>query len=290
MTVQSNLLRLSDGRDLGYCIAGAENGVPFFTFHGLPGSRMESHLLDAAAKKYNIRIISPDRPGYGISTRQTGRTLLGWGNDVSDLADALGFDSFGIIGISGGAPCALSCAYTISDRITRIGIVCGLGPLYQTGLARDMRWFVATGFFLARTCPRFLKVTHGLPTLALAKASPATMLNFIAVMHGGVDRQVLKMPDVREKLILNIDEAFRQGTFGAVQDMEIYSRDWGFPLQDIKSRIDIWHGDADDIVPLSHGQYLHHHLPNSTFTTMPGQAHFSLPITCAERIFSRLVN
>ncbi|KPJ95057.1 MAG: hypothetical protein AMJ55_04895 [Gammaproteobacteria bacterium SG8_15] len=263
MTVQSSVLQLPDGRDLGYCLAGAEKGTPFFTFHGLPGSRMESHLLDAAAKKRNIKIITPDRPGYGLSTRYPKRTLLGWSDDVSCLADALHLDTFGVIGISGGAPCALSCAYTIPDRITSTGIVCGLGPLYQTGLGSDMRWFVTGGFFLAHSFPWLLKIIHGLPALMLAKT-------------------------MREKLMLNIREAFRQGTAGAVQDMQLYARDWGFSLQDIKSRIDIWHGDADDIVPISHGQYLHHHLPNSTFTTMPGQAHFSLPIACAESILARL--
>ena len=288
MTVQSSVLQLPDGRDLGYCLAGAEKGIPFFTFHGLPGSRMESHLLDTAAKKRNIKIITPDRPGYGLSTMYPKRTLLGWSEDVSCLADALQLDTFGVIGISGGAPCALSCAHTIPDRITRIGIVCGLGPLYRTGLARDMRWFVTAGFFLGHSFPWLLKIIHGLPALALAKISPATLLNVIAMVHGGVDREVLKTPDVREKLMLNIREAFRQGTAGAVQDMQLYAREWGFSLRDIKSSVDIWHGDADDIVPISHGQYLHHHLPNSTFTTMPSQAHFSLPITCAERILARL--
>lgn len=288
MSIQSSVLKLPDGRGLGYCLAGAEKGVPFFTFHGLPGSRMESYLLDAAAKKINIKIITPDRPGYGLSSRQPGRTLIDWGRDVSVLADALDLDSFGIIGVSGGAPCALSCAYTIPDRVSRVGIVCGLGPLYQTGLAHEMRWFVASGFYLARTIPWLLRVTHGLPTIALAKISPRTLLNIIAMVHGGVDRQVLKKAGVREKLVLNIQEAFRQGTSGAVQDMQLLSRDWGFNLLEIKSQVDIWHGDADDIVPISHGQYLHHQLPNSTFTTMPGQAHFSLPITCAETILSRL--
>jgi pimeloyl-ACP methyl ester carboxylesterase len=289
MTIQSNILQLPDGRELGYCVAGAEKGAPFFTFHGLPGSRMECLLLDAAAKKLNLKIVTPDRPGYGLSTRQAGRTLLGWGEDVSCLADALGFDTFSIVGVSGGAPCALSCAYTIPHRLNHISIVCGLGPLYKTGLAHDMRWFVSAGFFLAQPLPWLLKILHGLPTLMLAKASPRMLLDIVAMVHGGRDRQVLKIPDVRDKLILNVREAFRQGTAGAVQDMQLYYRDWGFPLQDIKTRIDIWHGDADVIVPVSHSQYLHQYLPNSTFITMPGEAHFSLPITCADRILARLV-
>jgi len=290
MSIESHILKLPDGRQLGYCIAGTESGEPIFTFHGLPGSRMESHLLHSAAKKLNIRIITPDRPGYGLSTKHEKRTLLDWSEDVSHLADALGLDTFGIIGVSGGAPCALSCAYSIPRRIKRVGIVCGLGPLYATGLSNHMRWFVTVGFFLARRFPQLLKITHGLPVMALAKTSPALMLDIIAMVNGGVDKQVLKQPETREMLVLNIQEAFKQGTAGAIQDMQLYSQDWGFSLQDIHSHVDIWHGDADKVVPISHSQYLNDHLPDSTFTTMPDQTHFSLPITCAETIIAKLID
>jgi len=289
MNLESSVFKLPDGRDLGYCTAGAEKGVPFFSFHGLPGSRAECLLLDGAAKKINIKIITPDRPGYGLSSPQPGRSLINWAKDVTNLADGLELERFGIIGVSGGAPCALSCAYSLPHRISRIGIVCGLGPLYQTGLIRDMRWFVRNAFYLARTFPPILKLTHGVPIKALMKISPATMLDVIAIAHPGADRQVLNTPDVRDKLVLNIREAFRQGTGGAIQDMQLYTQPWGFNLRDINLRVDIWHGDADEIVPISHGQYLHSLLPNSTFTTMPGQAHFSLPVTCADKILSNLM-
>lgn len=290
MSIESHILNLPDGRQLGYCIAGAESGEPIFSFHGLPGSRIESHLLDSAATKLNIKIITPDRPGYGLSTRQANRTLLAWCEDVSHLADTLGFHTFGVIGVSGGAPCALSCAYSIPQRISRVGIVCGLGPLHATGLSSHMRWFVTAGFFLARNFPQLLKITHGLPVMALAITNPALMLDIIALVNGGIDRQVLRQPAIREMLVLNIQEAFSQGTAGAVQDMQLYSQDWGFPLQDIKSHVDIWHGDADKVVPISHSQYLHKQLPDSTFNTVAGQAHFSLPISYAETILAQLTD
>ncbi|WP_455201106.1 alpha/beta fold hydrolase [Kaarinaea lacus] len=288
MSIESHIHKLPDGRQLGYCIAGAEQGEPVFSFHGLPGSRIESYLLDSAATKLNIRIVTPDRPGYGLSSIQANRTLLAWSDDVTHLADTLGFQTFSTIGISGGAPCALSCAYRIPQRIKRTGIVCGLGPIFATGLSNHMRWFVNAGFILARHYPQALKITHGLPVMALAKTSPALMLDIIAMVNGGPDKQVLQHAEVRDMLILNIQEAFRQGTAGAVQDMQLYSRDWGFPLQDIPVHVDIWHGDLDKVVPISHSQYLHDQLRDSTFNTVHGQAHFSLPITCAETILGQL--
>ena len=59
-----NILRLKDGRRLGYAEYGDIQGKPGFVFHGMPGSRLEAELGEAAAKKLGIRIIAPDRPGY----------------------------------------------------------------------------------------------------------------------------------------------------------------------------------------------------------------------------------
>ena len=45
----------------------------------------------------------PDRPGMGRSDFQPGRRIVDWPNDVLELATALGFDTFAVLGSSGGA-------------------------------------------------------------------------------------------------------------------------------------------------------------------------------------------
>ena len=147
MSVNTQVCTLPDGRQLSYCLAGAENGEPVFTFHGLPGSRMESLMFDATANQNNIRIITPDRPGYGKSTRHPIRSLSDWSADVAYLADSMEIQNFGVVGVSGGAPCALACAYYLPRRVTKAGILCGLGPLKHTGLAKHLHWYASLGIF-----------------------------------------------------------------------------------------------------------------------------------------------
>ena len=68
------VIRLTDGRSLGYAEYGPVSGPALFLFHGLPGSRLavpEMWPEDPVA----IRIIAPDRPGAGASTFQPGRCL-----------------------------------------------------------------------------------------------------------------------------------------------------------------------------------------------------------------------
>ena len=125
----SNTLQLADGRTLGYAITGADDGAPALLCHGLPGSRMEGQLIEAAATKLKLKIITPDRPGYGLSTPHPHHSLLQWTDDVIELMDHLNIRSFHLIGISGGAPRALAIVAKWADRVEKVAIVCGLAPL-----------------------------------------------------------------------------------------------------------------------------------------------------------------
>jgi len=57
---------------------------------------------------------------------------------VAELADQLALGRFAIVGVSGGAPCALACAARIPDHVRRVALVGGLGPAAGKQLACDM--------------------------------------------------------------------------------------------------------------------------------------------------------
>ena len=96
-------ITLIDGRILGYAEYGDSLGFPIFYFHGGQESRLSSKFMDSAALRLNIRLISPDRPGIGISTFQANRRFIDWGNDISQLADSLGLSKYSVFGLSGGS-------------------------------------------------------------------------------------------------------------------------------------------------------------------------------------------
>jgi pimeloyl-ACP methyl ester carboxylesterase len=114
---QIQYIQLDDGRKIAYCEYGELQGKPIFYFHGTPGSRHEPLFGHQAAYENQYRLIAPDRPGFGRSDYQKGRTLLGWADDVMQIADQLGLETFGVMGASGGGPHALACAYAIPDRL-----------------------------------------------------------------------------------------------------------------------------------------------------------------------------
>lgn len=95
---ENTTLKLSDGRILGYAQYGDPNGVPLFFFHGWPSSRLQGIMLHEAGKKLGVRIISPDRPGFGLSTYDPKRILLDWPQDVLEIADHLKIKKFAVLG------------------------------------------------------------------------------------------------------------------------------------------------------------------------------------------------
>src|SRR5215475_13446761 len=98
---EDGVLRLADGRALGYAEFGAPGGEPYFYFHGHPGSRLEARFAESAATAAGVRVIALDRPGYGLSDAQPGRAILDWPTDVAQAADLLGIDRFSVVGASG---------------------------------------------------------------------------------------------------------------------------------------------------------------------------------------------
>lgn len=263
-------IRLNDGRRLGYAEWGDPGGRPLLYFHGWPGSRLEGRLADEVASAQGIRLIALDRPGMGLSQYQPHRTLTGWPDDVSELADDLGLDRFAVLGISGGGPYAVVCASKLPDRCICTGVVSGLGPLdvpdATAGMGRQNR--VAFGHVARVPAAR---------RAIMARLSAATRRHPDRVLESGVaaaaDKKYLQRPEVRATLSESLSEAFRAGGRGAAWEMGLYSRPWGFRLEDIRTPVHLWHGEQDGNAPISMGRYMAAAIPNCESTFYPGEGH-----------------
>src|SRR6478672_10796406 len=113
MTDTSQSLRLADSRQLAWYEYGDAAGSPCIYTTGTPASGLAGGTYDKAAAEAGVRWISVDKPGYGHSDLQPGRTLLDWPADVRALADHLGLERFAVAGESGGGPFALALAYAL---------------------------------------------------------------------------------------------------------------------------------------------------------------------------------
>lgn len=278
---------LPDGRGMAYAEYGDPEGAPFIFMHGVPSSRLAGAMFHDAACASGIRLIAPDRPGYGYSDDDPGRTILDWPRDVTALADALDIRDFGVMGISGAVPYLLACAVAIPQRLTHLAILSGLGPLREPGVMTGMNRESAALYRLALRSPRLGRLWMRM-LARTARQSPLLVFRQQMSYLPPVDRVVFARPELRELRLADMAEAFRQQAAGAEQEAVLHVTDWGFALTDVGVRVFLWQGIEDRHHPPAMGQYLARALPDVQPVFAPGEGAFSF-LTSMEDIFGAIV-
>lgn len=229
-----NVILLSDGRRLAYAEYGEPDGAPVFLFHGLPGSRFSWGILPDQPFPPGLRIVAPDRPGYGRSDPKLGRSLLDWADDVTALADALEIERFAVVGVSGG------------------------GPGVFEGMSKTNRFFMKLAWQLP-----WLSTLNVRLLASVIRRNPARYINSMKFKVHDMDKAILARPDIQKMLAKDFAEALRGGAEGMVGDMSAnHGCPWGFPLDEIKMKILFWYCDLDSSVPPAMGKYLSNTVPN----------------------------
>ncbi len=243
-------IRLRDGRLLGYAEYGDPHGLPVFGFHGTPGSRLMFRLADAPARETGIRLIAPERPGFGASSYQRGRTLASYAADVAALADRLDIPRFAVAGISGGGPYAAACAALLPDRVTALGLISSVGPL----AGPDSAAHIGPGHYaMFRLFPRMPGLLWPFFTVGRAAFlhAPLGIYGFLMSRAAPSDWKILARPEVRRNLLQGVAEGMRPGVAAGLQEMKLFSRPWNIPLDAIRAPSILWQGTADRNVPPS---------------------------------------
>ena len=236
-------LALPDGRTLAYAEYGDPDGTPVFGFHGVIGSRLFWSLCDDAATDRGIRLVAPDRPGFGGSDFQRGRELLDWPVDVRALADHLGIDRFGVAGFSGGGPHALACAHSLPERVRGVSLVSAVTPPETRDHADPFNEAVLSA---TKSVPGFSAAAFAQSAWLADNARPWFEASLVGT-SAAPDRAVFDGP-AGETLFEDAAEGFRHGSRGSAHDLPLVGSDWGFDPSELSHRIDMYHGRADETV------------------------------------------
>ena len=265
---------LADGRTLAYAIYGDSEGLPVLYFHGGNGSRIEAQWFDAAAHRLGVKIIAPDRPGFGLSTFQPGRTFLDWADDVQALADSLKIERFAVFGLSGGAPHVAAVMHRLPERITRAAIISGVAPPEAPGRFQGMWFPVRLIFFFSRWLPFMKRIALSQMGKFYSDAEQMRKMMLRGLPKPDVE-YMTRNPEAVDIFSADAREAHRSGIDGDAWEWQLYVRDWGFRLEDIQREIGLWYGRYDVMAPVSMGQFYARVLPHSHLTIVEDGAHFS---------------
>ena len=273
--------RLPDGRMIGYAEYGNPSGKPVMFFHGGGGSRLLGELTDGPARRLGLRVISPDRPGIGLSDDRLGRSLLDWAEDVRQLADRLDLGRIAVMGLSNGGTFASACARAIPERLTAAVIVSGMGP--PEAPSKGQSPVTRTLLGLSRRSPTLYGALFA-AAVRRGQKDPDRLVERFFVGWPAPDRSALAQSYAGAVFTNAIVEGYRRGGKTVGQDVALTTRKWGFRLEDISMRVHLWHGDADTIVPLATARYVAGAIPDCVATYCPGEGHLSVLINRLDEI------
>jgi pimeloyl-ACP methyl ester carboxylesterase len=266
-----------DGRTLAVEEAGDPNGRPVMVHEGTPNSR---HLyppaaIDAAAR--GLRLISYDRPGYGGSTAQPGRSVADCAADVRVICAELGIDRLAMWGISGGGPHVLACAALLPDLVIAAASLASLAPLDAEGLD----WFAGMGELNADDTRLFLRDREAARAKLDADreeilgASAADVVKGLQTLLSPTDAAALN-DGLADFLVYCDHEGLAPGNEGWWDDGVAHCTPWGFELSAISVPVLLMHGRQDQFVPFGHGQWLAAHIPGVEARLLDHDGHLTL--------------
>ena len=266
-------ITLPDGHQLGFAEYGDPKGTPVFFFHGLPGNRLFRHPDEGPTASLGVRLICVDRPGIGLSTFKPKRKLLDWPDDITQLADALGYDTVAVVGLSAGGPYALACALRIPERLANVGVIASAPPMHIKRMRVNMGQLTNMNYFLFRYA-RPLLYLGGRIYRAYARRNPTSLYELAKEQTPEVDRDIISRPAVWEMMLDSWVENLRVSSRGYALDVVIGMSFWGFKAVEISKEVHLWWGGKDEVFITRGMRYLAEHLPNCQEHIWPDAGHF----------------
>ncbi len=276
-TGREHLVAVEDGRVLQVLERGDPDGKPVLTHNGTPNSRLIYEPVVRLAEQQRIRLISYDRPGYGGSTPQPGRTVADCAQDVRAIAAVLEIERLAVWGISGGGPHALACAALLPDLVPAVAVLASSAPWGAEGLD----YFDGMGELNAEDTKLYLQDR----TAARAKCeqdrleslhdTPESLHETLKTLLSPADAAVLTR-ELAQYIVDCTRSGLAPGAEGWWEDDVALMEPWGFELSSIRTPVLLYHGRQDRFVPFGHGQWLAAQIPGVQAELTDDDGHLTL--------------
>ncbi|OBI59865.1 alpha/beta fold hydrolase [Mycobacterium sp. E796] len=269
-------IAVGEDRQIGFAEFGAPWGRAVFWLHGTPGARRQIPVeARVYAEQNDIRLIGMDRPGTGSSTPHRYENIRAFGEDLRTIADTLGIDKMAVIGLSGGGPYALASGAVLPDRVVAVGVLGGVAPfLGDEGITSGLMNLGKRAAPFLRLWGDPLRIGASLVIRAIRPVANPALYLYAAISPEG-DRRLLTRPEFAAMFLDDLLNGSRKQLAAPFNDVILFTRDWGFRLDEVKVPVRWWHGDSDHIVPFAHGEHVVSLLPDAELFVLPGESHLA---------------
>ena len=265
-------IQVADGRQVAFAGFGASEGTGVLWCHGGPGSRLEPAHLHDAANDAGLRVVGIDRPGYGSSTVQPGRSIAGWVPDALAVADHLGIDRFVTVGVSTGGAYALAVAALAPGRVIGVVACCSM---------TDMRWEPARATMSGPHAHAVWDAPDRSAALAAAVDSHGEdghkLRDGLGPALAPLDQATFADPRWMKHAMAGFPVMFAQGLEGYTDDRLADGPGWcSFDADAVRCPVVVLHGGRDAIVDPVHARHTADIVPNARLAIFDDHGHFSI--------------
>jgi pimeloyl-ACP methyl ester carboxylesterase len=207
---------LRDGRALGYAEYGPEEGTPVVFLAGAGCGRLMS-FGDELLEERQVRLISADRPGLGMSSPHPDKTFASVAADVAELVDRLVGRPVPLVANSQGAPFGLAVAQVgAASGVVLVSPIDDMAhPPIRAALPEDYRTLLDD-----------VAADPGRASIALANATPNALVDMVMGDHPASDTPVYGDPAFRARYFAALSDGFRHGGDGYARDTVLVMTEW----------------------------------------------------------------
>jgi pimeloyl-ACP methyl ester carboxylesterase len=262
------LLQTSRG-PVGYLDAGS--GPPILYFHGTGAGNELAAIMERALVEQGFRLIIPNRPGYGETPIQCGRTTMDAVWLACQVLDHLRIGRVGVIGTSGGGPPAIAFASTCGDRTDALVLQCAQSHVWDSA-----DWLPAgKGWLLPLLRRRWLRPCILFGYHLQNRCLPWMPKSYLKGMTGQRYLELSEDDAAHELVDLMIEFTVRclAQPAGADNDLRILLSEPILTSETIQCPTLIIHDRCDPVVPFAHAQWAASRIAHARIHEVHGGGH-----------------
>jgi pimeloyl-ACP methyl ester carboxylesterase len=269
------------GATMEYSIIG--EGEPILVFHGGHSNCNEEFGYEALLKN-RFSIITPSRPGYGATSKETGESLAIACDFYHQLLNYLNIGKVHVLAISAGGVSGIYFASKYPDKVRSLTLQSAVTKEWLT--PKDKEYKAARLLFHPKiekyTWKLISRMNNLLPLLIFRQMFPS----FSTLAYKDA-RTKLSENDVAE--IKNMNNRQRSG-YGFFIDLEQVHEISAEDLHAISCPTFIMHSIHDSSVPLEHAEYADGNIPSSELVLLDTWGHLIWLGKDAEQTDEKLIN
>ena len=181
----------------------------------------------------------------------------------------------------------MACARAIPGYLNKVTVACGLGPIDAPNATSGMMLSNRVLFRYGKFFPPVLHLSTFLMVRQLSSKSAKGLKKFVEGLPEP-DRLVLSKTDAQDFVAASAVEGVRQGSGPLLEEIGIYSRSWGFKLEDLNVPVSLFQGEVDIDVPASMARHQASLIPDCEINLYPNDGHFSLLVNHIDEIIASL--